>query len=292
MWASVERVASLASGCLVLLTLGCSKGKVDTNVPVGGLSLHIECRGEGRPPVILESGLGNDSRVWDSVLPTVAETTQVCAYDRAGLGKSSPAPRPHSNARMAEELVALLDAAKIAGPYVLVAHSMGGANVRLVAARHPESVAGMVLVDSVSEAQPSRYFALLPEEQLAQFREGLAASPEHVDFTTYSDTLESLATRSPSIGDRPLVVLAHGKVLPAPPGVSPALGNELDAVWRSMQADLPKLSTNSAFVVVEDAGHFIQLDRPEVVVAAIREVVAAARARRSVDADAVRGRSR
>jgi pimeloyl-ACP methyl ester carboxylesterase len=234
--------------------------------------------------------LGNDSRIWASVVPDVADTTQVCAYDRAGLGESGPAPHPHSNQQMADELVALLRAAKVPEPYVLVGHSMGGANVRLVAAKHPDAVVGMVLVDSVTESQPSRFLALLPDQHLAEFREGIAKM-EGIDFSTYRDTLENLATLNPSIGDRPLVVLAHGKSLPPPPGASPALGKQLDDAWRSMQNDLPKLSTNSAHVVAEGAGHHIQLDRPDVVVSAINEVVAAARNRRPVNPKAISGHS-
>jgi pimeloyl-ACP methyl ester carboxylesterase len=272
---------------LVGLALGCNKG-IDTKVPVGELSLHLVCRGQGRPAVVLEAGLGDDSRVWSSVLPEIARTTQVCAYDRAGMGTSSrPAPRPHSNQLMAEELHGLLRAAQIPEPYVLVGHSLGGANIRYLAAKSPHAVVGMVLVDSASERQPSRYWALLPDAALSEFKQGISAMPEGIDFDTFRDGLEHLATVNPTLGKLPLVVLARGKALPTPPDLSPERGRQLEDAWRSMQGALPSLSSNSGYLVVENAGHHIQRDRPDVVVAAINEVVASVRDQRPINPDAI-----
>lgn len=272
--------------CLSLLPLllGCNRTSIDTHVPVRGLSLHIVCRGKGHPPVILDAGLGNDSRIWSSVMSDIADGTQVCAYDRAGEGSSTPAPRPHSNQQMADELYDLLHAAKIPGPYVVVGHSMGGANVRLLHARHPKEVVGMVLIDSVSEHQPARFWALVPEEALSEFRKGLGEHPEGIDFETFRNGLERLGEVNPSLGALPL---AHGKSPGPPPGATPAQERRLEAAWRSMQDDLARLSTHSAYRVVDDATHFIQLDRPDVVVAAVDEVVDAVRHHRPVDGNAI-----
>jgi pimeloyl-ACP methyl ester carboxylesterase len=272
---------------LLGLTLACSRA-VDSKVPVGELTLHLVCRGQGSPAVVLEAGLGDDSRVWSSVLPELARTTQVCAYDRAGMGSSSrPAPRPHSSQLMAEELHGLLRAAQIPEPYVLVGHSLGGANIRYLAAKTPHAVAGMVLVDSASEQQPARYWALLPDAALAEFKQGLSAIPEGIDFDTFRDGLERLATVNPSLGKLPLVVLARGKPLPTPPDVSPERARQLEDVWRSMQGALPRLSSNSAYAVVENAGHHIQRDRPDAVISAVNEVVASVRDQRPINPDAI-----
>ena len=276
---------------LLALTLGCSsKPTVAAKAPVIDMPLPIACRGDGRPPVILEAGLGNDASVWSAVVPGVAQTTRVCAYDRAGLGASKrPAPRPHSNEMMARELHASLRAAGVPEPYVLVGHSMGGANIRYLAGESPQAVSGMVLVDSVGERQPCGYWALLPAATLAEFKAGLRRLPEGLDFDTLCDGFQRLGTVNPSLGKIPLVVLSRGKELPPPPGVSTDGGKEIEAAWRGMQEALPRLSSNSAHVVVEDAGHFIQLDRPEVVVAAIREVVAAVRETRPINAAGIAG---
>lgn len=141
----------------------------------GRPSLHLVCSGEGEPLVILDAGLGNDSSIWSRVQPELARSTRVCAYDRAGLGTSGLAPRPHSSELMAEELHDLLRAAHVPAPYVLVGHSLGGANIRYFAARHPQDVVGMVLVDAATEQQPSRYWSLLPDSMIAEFKIGLNA---------------------------------------------------------------------------------------------------------------------
>jgi pimeloyl-ACP methyl ester carboxylesterase len=259
----------------------CGRASVsDANVPFGSLSLHLRCRGEGTPVVVLDAGLGNDSGVWSAVQAGVASTARVCAYDRAGLGASGPAPRPHSNAMMAEELLELLRTAALPGPYVLVGHSMGGVNVRLLAGAHPEAVAGMVLVDAMSEAQPAQYWSLIPEEDMAMFRAGIAQLPEGTDFETLSRGLADVA-KAGNLGAKPLVVLTRD-VEDAPPGTPPEKVTQMRSAWQHMQADLAGLSTNSAHVVVKGAHHMIHVERPGMVAAAIREVVGAVREERSV----------
>jgi pimeloyl-ACP methyl ester carboxylesterase len=255
----------------------------DGLVDVGGASLHIHCVGDGAPPVILEAGLGNDGSIWSQVQPEVGRFTRTCASDRAGMGSSRPAHRPHTNRQMARELHALLERAGIPGAYVLVGHSMGGANVRLLASEHPDELAGMVLVDAVGDEQFSRWFVLFPEAMKAEFRENLPKLPEGLDFDTYAAGVADMASSSRSIGDRPLVILSAGKAGPLPPGVSPDVGTRMGAVWAEMQAQLCKLSSDCAHVTDAKSGHFVQLDDPTLVVASVREVVDAARTHRHVN---------
>jgi hypothetical protein len=98
---------------------------------VDGHQMHIVCKGEGSPTVILEAGAGHFSTLWAWVQPAVAQSTRVCAYDRAGYGWSEPGPEPRDAQQIATELHALLDMAEIEPPYVLVGHSLGGIYVRV-----------------------------------------------------------------------------------------------------------------------------------------------------------------
>ena len=123
---------------------------------VGGFKMHIDCTGEGSPTVILDSGLGDTYVSWRKVQPQIAKFTRVCSYDRAGLGYSDPSSQPRTSKVIATELHALLQAAGIAPPYVLVGHSIGGFNVRLYASLYRSEVAGMVLVDASHPAQLNR----------------------------------------------------------------------------------------------------------------------------------------
>src|SRR5215212_7284503 len=120
-------------------------------VDVGGYSLHIICVGQGSPTVVLDSGLGDFSAAWVRVQPEVSGTTRVCAYDRAGMGWSEMGPEPRDAKQITSELHTLLTKAGIEGPYVLVGHSLGGMYMQTYAARYPEEVAGVALIDSSTE---------------------------------------------------------------------------------------------------------------------------------------------
>ena len=89
-------------------------------VDVSGHPMHINCIGAGGPTVVLESGLGTISADWANVQPQVAQTTRVCAYDRAGTGWSEPGPEPRDPHQIARDLHTSLGKAGIDGPYVLV----------------------------------------------------------------------------------------------------------------------------------------------------------------------------
>jgi pimeloyl-ACP methyl ester carboxylesterase len=115
---------------------------------VGGYRLHLDCTGSGGPTVVLLSGLGEFSPSWAHITPAVAESTRVCAYDRAGQGWSDDAPQIQDGVQAASDLNTLLDRAGEDGPYVLVGHSIGGSYAMTYAARYPEQVAGMVLLDA------------------------------------------------------------------------------------------------------------------------------------------------
>jgi pimeloyl-ACP methyl ester carboxylesterase len=125
--------------------------RVGRPVNIGGRTLNIYCSGEGSPAVVFDSGGNQPGYSWVLVQPEVAKSTRACWYDRAGYGWSDPAPHPRSSADIADDLHKLLRAAGVPPPYVLVGHSFGGFNVRVFAARNPDEVAGMVLVDSADE---------------------------------------------------------------------------------------------------------------------------------------------
>jgi len=116
-------------------------------VSVGDHRLHIRCDGEGGPPVIFDAALGGSSLSWSLVHPAVARLTRACSYDRAGFGWSDAGPLPRTAGRIADELHELLRAAAVPPPYVLVGHSYGGLVMRLYASRHPNDVAGLVLIE-------------------------------------------------------------------------------------------------------------------------------------------------
>jgi pimeloyl-ACP methyl ester carboxylesterase len=120
------------------------------------LTLNIDCRGQGSPTVILDSGLGVPAVGWNPVQTEVAKFTRVCSYDRAGYGWSAASSTPRTSKKIVKELHALLEAANEKGPYILVGHSFGGYNVRVYNGQYPGDVVGMVLVDASHEDQNDR----------------------------------------------------------------------------------------------------------------------------------------
>lgn len=116
-------------------------------IDIGGRRLHLIESGTGQTPVIFESGISASGLNWTHVRSEVARFTLAYAYDRAGLGWSDQAESPRLASRLVDELHALLGAAGVPTPYVLVGHSFGGLLVCMYAVKYPGEVAGLVLVD-------------------------------------------------------------------------------------------------------------------------------------------------
>jgi len=284
-------------------------------VDVGGYKMHLNCTGEGSPTVILETGLASPSLFWAHVQPEVARFARVCSYDRAGYGWSEPSPHPRTAITEVEELHTLLVNANVQGPYVLVGHSLGGMNIRVYAHNYLDDVVGMVLVDSFHEERPIRNPELMKLNQASAWQIRLymflsstgimALAPQNIPnpgfpddvyaqlqaitatghgFETTIDEMNAMEESSAevraldltSLGDMPLIVLSAGN-LGSIPSLSDAENQHLLEEMQAQQSELAALSSNSKHVIAEQSGHMIQLDQPDLVVEAIREMVDAVR---------------
>jgi len=121
-----------------------------------GRKMNLYCQGKSGPVVVLDGGLGATTYSWGDVQEPLAGKFRVCAYDRAGMGFSDPGPMPRDARHRADDLRALLKAAGLPGPYILVGHSMGGVTAQLYAFLWPQEVAGLVLVDPSTAHQAQR----------------------------------------------------------------------------------------------------------------------------------------
>ncbi len=122
-------------------------------INLNGRSLHLLSCGEGSPTVLFESGLMSTVLSWVDIQPEIAKVTRAVCYDRAGLGWSDPGPAPRDADQIVKELHQLLNRAQIPPPFILVGHSFAGLSTRLFAARYPEEVAGLILIDPVVPAE-------------------------------------------------------------------------------------------------------------------------------------------
>jgi pimeloyl-ACP methyl ester carboxylesterase len=279
-------------------------------VDIGGRRLHLVTAGEGLPAVVIIPALADNVLQWLPVAEEVASETQVCVYDRAEVGWSDPPPRGRRTLDgMADDLYALLDVAGIPPPYVLVGHSIGGVIIRRFCVRYPSLVAGMVLVESSHEDQGRRLGAVdwrfgpgMLVEVAARLQarilglRRLAASlglmrsfdamvareapPEYAEANRailLSARQRQASVREllmaarmqgppPRLGSIPLTVLTRARR----PGREPE-------IWAQLQHELAALSSDSVHVHAERGGHYLQLDEPDLVVQAIRDLVSRCR---------------
>jgi pimeloyl-ACP methyl ester carboxylesterase len=250
---------------------------------VGGRELFLHCTGSGNPTVVFQGGVTPD---WVEVQSQVARFTRACSYDPAnGLwGRSDPAATPRTAKDVVADLHALLAAAKVPRPYVLVGHSNGGLFVQLYASEHPDEVNGLVLLDAVHKDYYARRIALLknllPPAAFEQTVRGLRArlpailDPEQIDVeASLEETRAALAT-SP-LRAMPLFVLTRSR--PDESSSDPRLAAADERLWRRLQTELAALVPKSKHVIAEQSGHDIHHEQPDLVVSAIRDVVEAVR---------------
>lgn len=282
-------------------------------VDIGGRRLNLICAGQGSPTVVLEAGGGNFAAMLQPLQSRVARFTQVCAYDRAGLGWSDPAPAGRSLDARADDLHALLANRGIEGPYVLVGHSMGGLLVRAFARRHPDQVVGMVLVDAAEEKAVFDGLPVVEAASQAYRRNGLLARFGGVRMAIRAkvraakgqsslpdplvDAIASRMVRSEywraaldetsAYAATPMADRGEGGFggLGATPLIVIRHGRPftgalaaLELGWTEGQARLARLSSRSRLIVAEGAGHDIPTEQPDLVAQAVLEVVEAVRA--------------
>jgi pimeloyl-ACP methyl ester carboxylesterase len=199
-------------------------------------------------------------------MPAVQKETRVCAYDRANVGKSGPAPRPRTAADVVQDLHSLLAASGENPPYVLTGFSFGGLTMQLFAAEHPDDVAGLVLVESNHPDEVKQFEAHLTAEQIAEDRQAVSQNPEGIDVFTSVDQVAA-KQKLPSV---PLVVVTAGKSDGWPPDWDAELFDRLRA---EQQADLATRVPGGRQVVAKESGHEVPVQQPQIIVDAISMVL-------------------
>ena len=238
-------------------------------IDASGHHLNLLVGGEITPTVVFEAGFGAGLESWSTIQSAIAKFARTVSYDRAGIGQSEAGPKPRAAKQIALELHTALQNAGIGPPYVLVGHSFGGIYVRVFADMYPKEMAGMVLIDPSQETfddwtrthQEAQRKAL--DQEIAKASQGVRDESAEVN-TSYQ---QARAAKVPA--GIPVILLSAMKddTMPA----------EVRKVWTEKHEEWVAKLPGGKHIVVENSGHFIQAEQPQVVIDAIKQVVDQAR---------------
>lgn len=237
-------------------------------INIGEFELEYEKTGTGENVILLEAGMTRDLKDWDNVITELAKTAQVIRYSRAGNGNSSATEQHFSAEQYATHTKRLLDALKINKPVIHLSHSYGGILARAFAAKYPDSVKALLLIDPASEHDLDIMRAINLSKATEEIKwlknqgakNGMAN--EYIDYWTKRPMPDY-----PAIGDIPVTLIATVKKWQEPPILL------MTDLGRSKMAEQHKNWAESfpqgKAVFTENSYHFIQIDEPELI---IREV--------------------
>lgn len=272
-----------------------SHGDFAGPVEIGnGRHLYLQCRGRGTPTVILESGYHNSSDPWSqsdaaapatgpAVMPALAGAHRVCAYDRPGTlrnsepptlsDRSSSVPMPRTASDVVSDLHALLEAARLPGPFVLVGHSLGGLFIRLYAQTYPAQVRGLVFVDAFAAEIPE-----LMGSDWPAYRRALDGPPrQFADVPSFEivdiDRSVAQVAAAPALPAVPAVVLTRTEPFLIPPDLPADQGEKLEQAWRDATTDLVALRPQTPRIAATGSDHFVQIHQPDLVAAGVDLVI-------------------
>ena len=242
-------------------------------VDAGGHKLRMYISGHGSPAVVFETGGepagGGPLESWGRVQPAVSRFTTAVSYDRAGIGLSLAGPKPRDARQVARELHAALQNAHVAPPYVLVGHSFGGPLIRVFAGMYPKDVCGLVLVEPT-------------QEEFIDWN--MARDKEHEEERQDEEWKNILASLTEAHESRVPAGIPVTLITAMGPRVIPDFVAEKDKeefketrpVWLKFHSEWLEKIPNAKHIITEDSGHMVPFEQPELVIQAIRDVVAKA----------------
>lgn len=249
---------------LALLLAGCASLPGSVLVNASGERFETAEIIKAEPIVVFESGLAGYKEAWREVFMDISTTNTVFAYNRPGIGRSAATMKPRGGTEIVADLRTLLSSRNLQPPYVLVGHSAGGLYMQLYARMYPSEVAGLVLVDPTHPTQFEGAGALENRGGLASAAIAAAGllGPARAEFDALAETGQAVLAAPKLPAEMPVVIL-----------VAPSKAKTPIAIFdNAKHADFANLYPH-AIIREVDSGHNIQIERPQIVAEAIREVI-------------------
>jgi pimeloyl-ACP methyl ester carboxylesterase len=238
--------------------------------------MHLHCAGSGPTSVVLIAGFTDDRTTFGSVEASLWGTSRVCSYDRFGTGTSDAPSTAQTFATQAGDLHQLLTSANEPGPYVVVGHSFGGDVAISFASMFPDDVRGLLLLDTPPAAWNSAICAV-EDDGSAAVADFVAACRMQSESANNIEGIDGPATfvrlaGIASLGDVPMIVDTAGPHDYAANAMNPDTAARLSEAWNTGQQHWASLSTAAQLVQVDGSGHYIHIDRPDLVLAQVAEL--------------------
>jgi pimeloyl-ACP methyl ester carboxylesterase len=263
----------------LVIVEACGQKPEDRFTDIRGKRQHLLDVGSGKPVVVFVSGFGDRVSSWMSVQRKVAELTRTLSYDRAGLGESEMLSANRTLDTLVFELKEILKKENVEAPYILVGHSYGGHIIRYFAHKHPDSVAGLVLVDATVEHMEDEFKRTRTPLEI----KGYDSLAEHWRDPNWSDGMRREADYFKKNNDT-MKGISFNKDIPAT--VITAM-NAPESNFRflrgmnEMKVQLHKRwvaeSPHLKHVFANKSGHYVQFDEPQLVINEIKALVTAQR---------------
>lgn len=254
-----------------------STPKIEKMIDVGGRSLHCNVYGKGSPAVVLVSGFRAPQTYWNPVVPALAAQTTVLTYDRAGIGKSEIGELPTHGKQAAADLHTLLNKLNLPKPYIVIGHSYGGSVVRLFVSMYPDNISGLILEDSQHEDILEEQRKILKGKDLEKLEEMFSRFKPPDNPITEGDyrniTMEQIKKSKP-LPQVPFAVLTAGdRSKGMPPVFSKEANQKIAELGIELQKKLAALIPGGKHIIVEGVGHNMHLEKPEVLIETMNEMI-------------------
>ena len=225
-------------------------------IDAGGHKVSVTSTGRGKTPIVMITGFCQlADRSWIMVKEDMSKLSRVITFDRPGLGKSEKVSGPRTSNKKVEEMHAMLKKTAIKGPYILVAHSIGGLDARLFASKYPKEVAGIILLDATPEEYTLNAEKYMAKNEFANLKAAKTPDGNYDDMVKSAELAK--ATKN-SIKNVPLIVISGGKH---------------EDSWIKMQKDVAALSSKSKFIVAKNSEHMVMIDDYKEVIAAVKDML-------------------